>query len=104
MNMHIRQITSLFKHSIAIFTLGVALITTACEPNQGRHDTQSNQDFAGEDNLPTSDPNDSTVVQGEVRKDSTPASNADLDDNPIIDKGMSTDSAWENNDNKRRKQ
>lgn len=102
MNSH--QIISIFKNSLAIFTLSVAFLTTSCEPNQGRHDTQSNQDFPGEDNLPTSDPNDSTTVPGEVRRDSTPASNADLDDNPIIDKGMSTDSAWKNNEDNKRKQ
>jgi hypothetical protein len=99
----INNVYKFIKGSAGIVVLSLALLTAACEPNQGRHDTESNQDFAGEDNLPTADPNDSTTVPGEVRRDSTPASNADLDDNPIIDKGMSTDSAW-NNDNKKRKQ
>jgi hypothetical protein len=104
MEMHLNKIYNFLKSSVGILALSIAVLTTSCEPNQSRNDTESNQDFAGEDNLPTSDPNDSTNVPGEVRKDSTPASNADLDDNPIIDKGVSTDSAWNNDDKKRRKQ
>jgi hypothetical protein len=92
---------NLFQKFAGIIIVSLALIITSCEPNQGRHDTESNQNFPGEDNLPTSDPNDSTSVPGEVRKDSTPAAHPDLDDNPIIDKGMSTDSAWNKNNNKR---
>lgn len=102
MKIHKNTILNLTKNFAGALFLSLTLLITSCEPNQGRHDTESNQDFAGEDNLPTSDPNDSTSVPGEVRKDSTPASNADLDDNPIIDKGMSTDSAWDNSSKKRK--
>lgn len=99
------QFNSIFykmKYSLACI-LVCSLVLASCEPNKGRMDTESNKDFPGEDNLPTSDPNDSTPNPAEVRADSTPAAHPDLDDNPIMDKGMSTDSAWESESNKRQR-
>ena len=103
MKMFRNRLNSFVKRVAAILALSIFLLTTACESNQGRHDTENNQDSAGEDNLSTSDPDDSTAVLGQVRRDSTPASNTNADDTPIVDKGVSTDSAQDNDDQKRRK-
>lgn len=80
---------------IGMFSLSIAMVLTSCEPGPGRMDTTSDQDFADENNLPVTEPTDASANPAGVRADSTPAAdNPDLDNNPIIDKGMSTDSAF----------
>jgi hypothetical protein len=102
MKTQFKSIIHTMKYSLACILI-CSLVLVSCEPNKGRMDTESNKDFPGEDNSSTSDPNDPSSNPAEVRADSTPAAHPDLDDNPIMDEGMSTDSAWESESNKRQR-
>lgn len=85
----------IFMQWMRILSISAILAFTSCEPGPGRMNTESNQDFENETNLPVTEPTDANANPAEVRADSTPAAdNPDLDDNPIIDKGMSSDSAF----------
>jgi hypothetical protein len=84
---------------MGMFSICLVLGFTSCEPGPGRMDTESNQNFEGEENLPVTEPTDANANPAEVRADSTPgADNPDLDNNPVIDKGVSSDSAFNNTD------
>jgi hypothetical protein len=88
------KIQSALVYAAALLTLVASLSITSCGGRD--YDTQSNQNFDNEESLPQSNTGETTAPAG-VRADSTPAANPDLDDNPVIDKGMSTDSAMRNN-------
>lgn len=82
---------------IGVLSFCIILGFTSCDPGPGRMDTRSDQDFESENNLPVTEPTDTSANPAGIRDDSTPAAdNPDLDNNPIIDKGMSTDSAFRN--------
>lgn len=90
MNMLFKNIKTSFVYGMVLLTLGSGLSMTSCGGRD--YDTQSDQNFDGEETLPQSNTGDTTAPVG-IREDSTPAAHPDLDDNPVIDKGMSTDSA-----------
>lgn len=87
-----KKIKNLIVYAVAILTFSTGVTLTSCDGNSDTYNTQSNQNFDDEENLPETATGDSTNPAG-IRDDSTPAAHPDLDDNPIIDKGMSTDSA-----------
>lgn len=86
----LEKIKSTFIYAIAFITLFASLSMTSCGGRD--YDTQSDKNFDNEETLPQSNNGDTTAPIG-VRADSTPAANPDLDNNPVIDKGVSTDSA-----------
>jgi hypothetical protein len=90
MDMLFQKIKTLSVYSMVLITLGTSLSVTSCG---GRDmDTQSDRNFDNEETLPQTNSGDTTAPVG-IRADSTPAAHPDQDDNPVIDKGMSTDSA-----------
>lgn len=90
----LEKITSAFIYNAAFLALLASLSVTSCGGRD--YDTQSDKNFDNEETLPQSNNGDTTAPIG-VRADSTPAANPDLDNNPVIDKGVSTDSAMRAN-------
>jgi hypothetical protein len=90
MKMIIKKIKSTLVYGMVLLTLGTGLSMTSCGGRD--YDTQSDQNFDNEETLPQTNTGETTAPVGS-RADSTPAANPDLDNNPVIDKGMSTDSA-----------
>ncbi|MDO1447583.1 hypothetical protein Q0590_15040 [Rhodocytophaga aerolata] len=90
MKRSLEKIKSAFIYNAAFLALIASLSITSCGGRD--YDTQSDKNFDNEATLPQSNNEDTTAPIG-VRADSTPAANPDLDNNPVIDKGMSTDSA-----------
>lgn len=97
-----KQLKTWIVYSVAVLTFCTGLSLSSCGGNSDTYDTQSNQNFDDEENLPTSTTGDTTNPAG-IRDDSTPAAHPDLDDNPIIDKGMSADSAMRQQESKPKK-
>ncbi len=97
-----KKIKHRIVYGIALLTFCTGLTLSSCDGNSDTYDTQSNQNFENEENLPTSTTGDTTNPAG-IRDDSTPAAHPDLDDNPIIDKGMSADSAMRQQGSKPKK-
>lgn len=86
----VNTIKTSLVYGIVLITLGSSVSMTSCGGRD--YNTQSDQNFENEENLPQSNTGDTTTSAG-VRADSTPAAHPDQDNNPVIDKGMSTDSA-----------
>ncbi len=97
-----KKIKNWIVYATVIFSLCTGLTLSSCDGNSDTYDTQSNQNFDSEETLPTSTTGDTTNPAG-IRDDSTPAAHPDLDDNPIIDKGMSADSAMRQQGSKPKK-
>lgn len=92
--MKLTIIKSSVGYAIAGIMLFAGLSVTSCGGRD--YDTQSDQNFSNEEALTQSNTGDTTDPAG-IREDSTPAAHPDLDDNPVIDKGMSSDSAMRDN-------
>jgi hypothetical protein len=86
----LKKIKHTLVYGMALFTLCASISLTSCDERP--YNTQSDQNFDNEENLPQQATGDTTNPAG-IREDSTPAAHPDQDANPIIDKGMSTDSA-----------